>query len=478
MTDDSTWSDDGDGPRPNPRPEPRPGAGGDTTRDVARPKPARRQIGRPSPTPRPGPRVDNVAGIGPVDEFDPTEAVRVVLGERVLVGAGGPSLPTEATSVFALDDSFGPVEPFDLDHGDDWARLPRRGGWLRRALIVVAVLAVVVTVTGVEVGRWVHAQVHPAGPHGTAVAFTIEQGQSTNLVANNLATKHVIGNATVFRYWLRRQGGDQKFKAGDYDLFTRMDYPELLTALRAGPKPPVQIKVTIPPGFTVAQLQKALLDKLPGFNATELTEALKNPRLDAGYAPPVFGIREGLLFPDTYNVDEDASSNTYALLRRMRDQMDKVLKELNADSRASALHYSTYDILKVASLIEKEAKVDGDRAKIARVIYNRLDKQMALGIDASTRFAVGKTNGEPLTASDLASESAYNTRKAVGLPPTPIAMPSRASIEAALSPTPNQPWLYYVLTDDAGVKGAHTFVTSPGEFEAARKICQAKGYCD
>lgn len=478
MTDDSTWSDDGDGPVPNPRPAPRSGRGHDSQHDPARPKPARRQIGRPSPTPRPEPRVDNVVAAGPDDEFDPTEAVRVVLGERVLVGVGGPAQPTQASSVFALDDSSGPLEPFDLDQADEWARLPQRGGLLRRAVIVVAVLGLVVTVTGVEVGRWVHAQVHPAGPHGTAVAFTIEQGQSTNLVANNLATKHVIGNATVFRYWLRRQGGDQKFKAGDYDLFTRMDYPELLTALRAGPKPPVQIKITIPPGFTVAQLQKALLDKLPGFNATELVEALKNPRLDAGYAPPVFGIREGLLFPDTYNVDEDASSNEYALLRRMRDQMDKVLKELNADSRASALHYSTYDILKVASLIEKEAKVDSDRPKIARVIYNRLDKKMPLGIDASTRFAVGKTNGEPLTLSDLASESAYNTRKAVGLPPTPIAFASRASIEAALSPTPNQPWLYYVLTDDAGVKGAHTFATTVGEFEAARKICQAKGYCD
>jgi len=224
--------------------------------------------------------------------------------------------------------------------------------------------------------------------------------------------------------------------------------------------------------------QKALLEKLPSFDPKELTEALKQPQLDPSYARLGFPLREGLLFPDTYNVDEDASTNEYALLKRMRDQMDKVLKEVNAEARAAELGYSVYDILKVASLIEEEAKVDADRPKIARVIYNRLAKNTPLGIDASTRYAVGKTNGEPLTVSDLASDSPFNTRKVAGLPPTPIALPGRKSIEAALSPTPDARWLYYVLTDDAGVKGAHTFANTASEFEAARKICQQKGYCD
>lgn len=464
--------------RPNPRPSPRPTPPGpaDATRATSAPpsRPAvrRRQVGARRPLPRPG-RNDRASEVPAVADADATQAVEVFVSERVLVGAAGLAEPTEARSVFALDEP--PPEPFELE--GEWVRVPRHSGWLRRTLIMLVVFGIVVGVCGVWTANWLHGQVHPAGDHGAPVLFTIEQGQATNTVANNLAGQKVIGNATVFRYWLRRQGGEQTFKAGDYDLFQRMDYPELLTALRAGPKPPVQIRVTVPPGLTTAQMQKVLLEKLPGFDAKELIEALKRRELDPTYAQPIFGLREGLFFPDTYNVDEDASTSEYALLKRMRDQMDKVLKELDVENRAKALGYTTYDILKIASLIEEEAKVDTDRPKIARVIYNRLAKNIPLGIDASTRFAVNKTNGEPLTVSDLASDSPYNTRKAAGLPPTPISGPGRKSIEAALTPAAGT-WLYYVLTDDGGVKGAHTFATTSAEFDAAVRVCRQLKYCD
>ena len=482
MTDDGTPFESAN-PRPNPRPSP---PVVDNEPDIARPALTRRQVGAPRPTPRPAVPATSRGGRGvghaPASESDnegqPTVAAEVTISERVLVGAGGLVEPTESVSVFALDDGDPAIDLIDLDDAGEWTRVPRHSGWIRRALIMLIVLGIVVGIAGVSTARWLHTQVHPAGPHGAVVAFTIEQGQPTNTVANSLAAKHVISNATVFRYWLRRQGGEQTFKAGDYDLFERMDYPELLVALRSGPKPPVQIKVTVPPGLTIVQMQKVLLEKLPGFDATELVEALRRRELDPPYAQPPFGIREGLFFPDTFNIDEDASKSEYALLKRMRDQMDKVLKELNTETRAKALGYSVYDILKIASLVEEEAKLDADRPKIARVIYNRLAKNMPLGIDASTRYAVGKTNGEALTLTDLASDSAYNTRKVVGLPPTPISAPGRKSIEAALSPTPNEAWLYYVLTDEGGVKGAHTFANTASEFEAAKKICQQKGYCD
>ena len=385
---------------------------------------------------------------------------------------------TASNSVFVLDEDRSLPDPYLSDTDSAWVRFPRQSSWLRRALIVSVVFGLIAGVTGVWAARWLHGQIHPAGPHGAALVFTISQGRGTNAVADDLAAKHVIANATVFRYWLRRQGGEQTFKAGDYDLFQRMGYPELLNVLRAGPRPPVQIKLTVPPGLNIAQMQRLLLEKLPGFDPVELVQALKRRELDPAYAQPPFGIREGLFAPDTYNIDAAAATSSYPLIKRMRDQMDKVLLDLNVDARAKQLGYSVYDILKVASLIEQEAKVDTDRPKIARVIYNRLARNTPLGIDASTRYAVGKTNGEPLTVTDLASDSAYNTRKAVGLPPTPISSPGRASIDAARSPTPNQAWLYYVLTDDAGVKGAHTFVNTPTEFEAAKTICKQKGYCD
>src|SRR5690606_35537712 len=136
-----------------------------------------------------------------------------------------------------------------------------------------------------------------------------------------------------------------------------------------------------------------------------------------------------------------------------------------------------YDVLKIASLIEEEAKIDEDRLKIARVIYNRLERDMALGIDATTRYAVGKFNGEPLLQSDLDSDSPYNTRKVKGLPPTHISAPSKAAIVAAVNPAPDPGWLCYVLTAEGGVNGAHTFAHTAAQFEAAKCIWTAKGYC-
>ena len=106
----------------------------------------------------------------------------------------------------------------------------------------------------------------------------------------------------------------------------------------------------------------------------------------------------------------------------------------------------------------------------SRVIHNRLDRGWLLGIDATTRYAVGKTAGEPLDVQDFAVQSRWNTRVVAGLPPSPISAPGRASLEAALNPV-DGPWLYYVRTDEGGVVGSHTFVVTPAEFETARRIC-------
>src|SRR5690606_10579152 len=112
------------------------------------------------------------------------------------------------------------------------------------------------------------------------------------------------------------------------------------------------------------------------------------------------------------------------------------------------------------------------------VIYNRLAAGWSLGIDATTRYAVGKPPGQPLTISDLNDPSPYNTRNpnVIGLPPTPIAAPGRASLEAALNPA-DGPWMYYVLTDEGGVAGAHRFVTTEAEFAEALAVCRELEYC-
>jgi len=127
----------------------------------------------------------------------------------------------------------------------------------------------------------------------------------------------------------------------------------------------------------------------------------------------------------------------------------------------------------VASLIEEEALLNEERPKISRVIHNRLERGWRLGIDATARYAVGKIAGEPMSTEDLEVDSPWNTRVVTGLPPTPIAAPGRASLEAALAPADGD-WLYYVRTDEGDVPGAHTFATTSNEFERARQVCIEK----
>jgi UPF0755 protein len=436
----------------------------------------------PDPRPNPRPQLPDadpsepLARRGPEPEppLDP-EPERRTEPQLVAAGVGssrGQGLARPAVPLpydeRALDE---PAEPLL----EEWVTLPRRSGPMRRFAIVLIVLGLIVGVTGFSVLRWVNDEIHPPGEPGVAVEFTIEQGSTTNVIANNLAKEDIIGNATVFRYWLRRQGGEQTFKAGDYDLFERMDYPELLEKLRAGPKPPVSINLTVLPGLTLTQMRVRLLENMPGFDAAELDQALARTELDKPWvtARNFDGSqsREGVLFPDTYSIDEDSSSNEYSIVKRMSDQMDQVLVDLNAEARAAELERSLYDIVIIASLIEEEAKIDDDRAKIARVIYNRLERDMPLGIDATTRFETGKVSGEPLLTADFERDNAYNTRMHVGLPPTPISSPTRASLEAALNPTPDERWIYYVLTNEGGVEGAHRFVNTAAQFEAAKQVC-------
>ncbi len=175
------------------------------------------------------------------------------------------------------------------------------------------------------------------------------------------------------------------------------------------------------------------------------------------YQPPEVTSLEGLLFPETYRLEDGEGAEV--LLTRMIETLDAVATELGYDDALARTGRTPYEVLVIASLIEAEARVDEDRAKISRVIYNRLAEPMSLGIDATVYYALGRKGGA-LTQSDLEVDSPYNTRRFPGLPPTPIALPGRASLEAAINPEPG-PWLYYVLSDPSGV---HAFSESYEEF--------------
>jgi UPF0755 protein len=250
-----------------------------------------------------------------------------------------------------------------------------------------------------------------------------------------------------------------------------MDFDDAVAVLRGPARAVTEFRVTVPPGLTVAQIKGKLLAQLQRFNGDDLDAALANPEVTLTWAPPTATNREGILFPDTYNLDERTSTDELGLLLRMRDETERVATQLDLGGRAAALGVTAWDALVIASLVEREAKVDSDRAKIARVIYNRLQRDMKLEIDATVLYAVKKDRG--LTLTDLNIDSPYTTYKVKGLPPTPIAAPSLKSIEAALSPADGK-WLWYVLTDKSG---AHTFAETEKAFLAAKEICDREKLC-
>jgi UPF0755 protein len=339
---------------------------------------------------------------------------------------------------------------------------PRRRRWVLRSILLVLVLLVV----GAGLGAlWVERRIHPRGPVGEAVSITIPPGSSNARIGELLARDDVVSDATVFRWYVRILGGGP-FQAGDFTFRRRDDLKRVVDVLERGPD--VQRdRVTIPEGLTLAQIAERV-GRLPGRSAETFKQAAGSGQVRSVFQPPNSTNLEGFLYPDTYFVtDED---NELDILTRMVAQFDQVATELGYTGTQEATGHSPYETVILASMVEREAKVDEDRAKIARVIENRLQRDMLLQIDATLIYGLGGDK-ERLLNADLQSDSPYNTYRFKGLPPTPIASPGRASLQAALAPEPG-PWLYYVLADESG---RHAFAVTATEFERLRRQAQSKG---
>ena len=350
----------------------------------------------------------------------------------------------------------------------DWERLPRRTSTAIRFGIFIGILLILSLTTYSFVKGWIDNQLDPPGEPGIAITIEIPQGASADDIARILADNDIVANATVFRYYLRFKSASD-FQAGIYTFQINSSAWDVKENLLAGPMeiPDDRFFVTIPEGLTLIEMQETLLGQLPDFNPEELKQAIENAGTPSSLGITLSFIKEGIFFPDTYDVDEVSLANEESLLQRMTAQFDIVATETGLANPPIALGVTPYEVLIIASLIEEEAALDEERPKIARVIYNRLERSIPLGIDATIVYALG--GDRELTLSDLAVNSPYNTRLVLGLPPTPISAPGRASIEAALQPAQGE-WLYYVRTDESGV-GSHTFAVTQEDFNEAVLIC-------
>jgi len=299
---------------------------------------------------------------------------------------------------------------------------------------------------------------HGSG-HGE-VTVTIPQNASTSLIGDALERDGVIScsfPSCSFLFELRAKLSGDKLRAGTYHLKLGMSYGAVLKLLSTPPPPVPTTQVTIAPGRTRVQIYRLL--KSQGVKGSYLVATRHSPLLDpARYgAPKGTPDLEGFLWPDTYQlrVPIDVHALVSDQLNTFKQRFARV-----GMGWANAHHYTPYQVLIVASLVEEEAETEHDRPLIASVIYNRLAQGMLLQIDATVRYAVFNYT-TPITESQLHSPSPWNTYVHKGLPPTPIGNPGPEAIDAAAHPASTN-YLFFVVKPCGN--GSHAFASTYSQF--------------
>jgi UPF0755 protein len=343
----------------------------------------------------------------------------------------------------------------------DRHRETRRSG---RGKLLAALCAFLLLVVGLSSLALYYQHCQGGGADGQPVTITVSEGASGAQVVDQLATNRVIRcGGLAGRVMMHQQGKAGDIKAGTYQLTTGMTLSQAMMVLTA---PPVQVATTtvlIPEGYRLTQIASTFEQKLR-IPAKRFMDATAGGSFSVPGFVPAGRSLEGFLFPDTYQFATQGTT-AEAVIKDMLNQFEIQAKSLPF-SRAAALGVTPYQVVVIASMIEREARVQGDRAKIAAVIYNRLKKGMTLGIDATILYADPTPDGK-LSSYDLAFDTPYNTRIHTGLPPTPIASPGLASLMAALHPA-HVNYLYYVL---CGADGHHKFSRNNSQFQKDKAHC-------
>ncbi len=353
-----------------------------------------------------------------------------------------------------------------------------------RPLRFVVYLALMVGLAGViaagSVAFWYVRKINPEGEATEAVNFTVNANDTLETLSVRLQDDGFVSDANVFRWYVGKQGG-LELTPGYYQLRHGDHMGNIMRVLRTPPEQ-TYTKVTFPEGFTLAKMADRLNEKVPRLSVRNYLEAASDGSIRSVYSPAGENSLEGLLFPDTYQVS-NGESVTRLLLRQV-ELMERVGRQEQIVEKGYALKLNAYQVLIIASMVEREAKVDADRPMIARVILNRIEKGMPLQIDATLFYGQDPT----LSVGRLKLiDSPYNTYMYAGLPPTPIANPGRASINAVVNPAVDPPeggaickglakgdchWYYYVLAD---TDGRHAFAVTLEQHQANVDIARAAG---
>lgn len=283
------------------------------------------------------------------------------------------------------------------------------------------------------------------------VLFEITEGEGVKEIAANLTEQNMIRSTFWFETYIFLNRSEADFIAGNYVIQATMNIRDIVAVLTAGDASP-EVSITLIEGWTVRDIAEYLEDEgivtADDFLGTAQTSDSRNIISNKTYStlvdkPTDYGF-EGYLFPDTYRIFDDSSSAD--IIERMLDNFEQKFTQEMIDT-STARGMSIFEIVTLASIIEKEVRTDVDRKIAAGIFYDRMATGVALQSDATINYVTGKQALQP-TLEDLDSESLYNTYKHRGLPPGPISNPSLASLLAAVYPASTE--YFYFLTKPDG----------------------------
>ena len=277
---------------------------------------------------------------------------------------------------------------------------------------------------------------------------SIPQGSSASEISNILDNEGIISSSLAFEIYLRNENLSDKLRAGDYEIYTGLEFEEITSILLKGP-PLKTYTITIPEGLWINETLESISSQT-GYEVDSLINSLLSGNINSKYLylndPSKLQNWEGLLFPNTYQIDVNSTGDE--VLQILANQLEIVIDSIFEISEMPYWVNNYNDLLTIASLVEAESKIDEDRPLVASVIKNRLYDEMLLQIDATVLYALQKRKSQVLLV-DLQIDSKYNTYKYPGLPPTPISGFGERSIQAVID-APESDFIYYLLTDKNG----------------------------
>ena len=334
--------------------------------------------------------------------------------------------------------------------------------------VIFAALILVLVVVGGGGGGVYWSLHHAQGSSSLPVTVSVRQGETVSALADSLQRQGIINSGLLFRLDARLQNLSGKLKVGDYRIRRNMSIDDMVSAFTVFHDR--KIKILIPEGFRAEQIAAVL--QAHGINGQQFLQQVRHPTLSLSILgdKPAGRSLEGYLFPNTYDVPPHYGARDFAQLMILT-----LGKNFTPAMRheAARQHRSIYDVLTLASIVEREAKVDSDRPKIASVFLNRLRQGISLYSDPTVQYAAGTpSKWWPVlrdSPSNVQPQSPYNTYTHGGLPPGPISNPGLLSIEAALNPAPTD-FLYFVAMNDCR---HHAFARTLEE----QQINQQKYHC-